>query len=123
MEAVSQRIEGELIAINGKLLRGSYDRHSRQSTIHMVSAFSTENNLVLGQVKTEGKSNEITVIPAKGCLISIDAMGCQTETAQGIIDKGGDYLLALKGNQGKLFQAVKETLIEYIHVDKYGKNH
>lgn len=124
MEAVSQRSEGELIAIDGKVLRGSYDRGSRQSTIHMVSAFSTANNLVLGQVKTDVKSNEITATPKlielldiKGCLVSIDAMGCQTEIAQDIVDQGGDYLLAVKGNQATLSKAVQEALIEDINVD------
>ncbi len=83
MQATSERTDGELIAIDGKTLRSSYDRDSRQSTIHMVSAFAAENRLVLGQVKTDAKSNEITAIPEllalldiKGCLVSIDAMGC-----------------------------------------------
>ncbi len=90
MQATSERTDGELIAIDGKTLRSSYDRDSRQSTIHMVSAFAAENRLVLGQVKTDAKSNEITAIPEllalldiKGCLVSIDAMGCQTEIAAG----------------------------------------
>ena len=83
----------------------------------MVSAFASANGMVLGQVKTDAKSNEITAIPEllalldmTGCLISIDAMGCQTEIAAQIVDKGGDYLLAVKGNQETLHRAVREAL-------------
>lgn len=117
MQAVNSRAKGELIAIDGKVLRSSYNRDDRQSTIHMVSAFASANGIVLGQVKTDAKSNEITAIPEllalldmTGCLISIDAMGCQTEIAAQIVDKGGDYLLAVKGNQETLHRAVREAL-------------
>jgi len=117
MQAVSTSAKGELIAIDGKVLRSSYNRDDRQSTIHMVSAFASANGMVLGQVKTDAKSNEITAIPEllallnmTGCLISIDAMGCQTEIAGKIVDKGGDYLLAVKGNQETLHRAVREAL-------------
>ena len=119
MQATSERTDGELIAIDGKTLRSSYDRDSRQSTIHMVSAFAAKNRLVLGQVKTDAKSNEITAIPEllalldiKGCLVSIDAMGCQTEIASTIVKGGGDYLLAVKGNQPTLHNAVRAALVE-----------
>ncbi len=119
MQATSKRTNGELVAIDGKTLRSSYDRNSRQSTIHMVSAFAAQNRLVLGQVKTDAKSNEITAIPEllalldiKGCLVSIDAMGCQTEIASTIVEGGGDYLLAVKGNQPSLHNAVREALAE-----------
>lgn len=117
MQAVSEQTDGQLIAIDGKVLRSSYNRDDRQSTIHMVSAFATANGVVLGQFKTNAKSNEITAIPEllkalelTGCLVSIDAMGCQTEIANTIINKGGDYLLAVKGNQSKLHGAVKSKL-------------
>jgi predicted transposase YbfD/YdcC len=117
MQAVNSRAKGELIAIDGKVLRSSYNRDDRQSTIHMVSAFASANGMVLGQVKTDAKSNEITAIPEllalldmSGCLISIDAMGCQTEIAAQIVDKGGDYLLAVKGNQETLHRAVREAM-------------
>lgn len=117
MKSVTELSDGELIAIDGKRLCGSYNREDRQSAIHMVNAFATENNVVLGQVKTQSKSNEVTAIPAllqlldiKGCLISIDAMGCQTAIAEQIVDSGGDYLLALKGNQKDLFDAVRKAL-------------
>ena len=119
MKATSKRTDGELIAIDGKTLRSSYDRDSRQSTIHMVSAFAAHNRLVLSQVKTDAKSNEITAIPellaildVKGCLVSIDAMGCQTAIASNIIKGGGDYLLAVKGNQPTLHHAVQAALDE-----------
>ncbi|MCF1439746.1 MAG: ISAs1 family transposase, partial [Shewanella sp.] len=114
MQAVSEHTNGQLIAIDGKVLRSSYNREDRKSTIHMVSAFATANGVVMGQIKTDAKSNEITAIPElldilelKGCLITIDAMGCQTEIANKIIVKGGNYLLAVKGNQEKLMKAVQ----------------
>ena len=124
MQAVSLRTEGELIAIDGKVLRGSYDRDSRQSTIHMVSAFATANSLVLGQLKTDAKSNEITAIPEliklldiNGCLVSIDAIACQKDIAATIVANGGDYLLAVKGNQETLAKAVRAELAEYTAAD------
>ncbi len=114
MRSLSGVFEG-LVAIDGKTLRRSHDRSSNRSAIHMVSAWASENSLVLGQVKTDEKSNEITAIPEllralaiKGCLVSIDAMGCQTAIAKQIIEQGGDYLLALKGNQGNLAEEVEE---------------
>ena len=117
MQSVAELSEGKLIAIDGKRLRSSYNRDDRKSTIHMVNAFATENSLVLGQLKTEGKSNEITAIPEllsllniKDSLVSIDAMGCQTEIADKIVEKEGDYLLAVKKNQELLYDAVKEEL-------------
>jgi predicted transposase YbfD/YdcC len=103
-----------LVAIDGKTLRRSHDRRSGKAAIHMVSAWASENSFVLGQVKTEEKSNEITAIPellrvlsVKGCLVSIDAMGCQKAIAKQIVEQGGDYLLALKGNQSNLADEVE----------------
>lgn len=100
---------GEVIAIDGKTARGSYNKSKAKGAIHMVNAFATRNGMSIGQVKVNAKSNEITAIPEllelldiKGCLITIDAMGCQKKIAQKIVDKGADYLLAVKGNQGKL---------------------
>ncbi len=122
MQSVAELSDGKLIAIDGKRLRGSYNRDDRKSTIHMVNAFATENSLVLGQLKTESKSNEITAIPElitlldiKGCLVSIDAMGCQTEIANKIVEKEGDYLLAVKKNQASLYEAVKLQLSSKIN--------
>lgn len=103
-----------LVAIDGKTLRRSHDRRSGKAAIHMVSAWASENSFVLGQVKTEEKSNEITAIPellrvlsVKGCLVTIDAMGCQKAIAKQIVEQGGDYLLALKGNQSNLADEVE----------------
>ncbi|MDD2468718.1 MAG: ISAs1 family transposase [Desulfobulbus sp.] len=107
-------VDGEVIPIDGKTLRRSYDTGSGKTAIHMVSAWAAENRLVLGQVKTEEKSNEITAIPEllklleiKGCIVTIDAMGCQKKIAAQIIQQGGDYVLGLKGNQGSLLEAVE----------------
>jgi predicted transposase YbfD/YdcC len=108
--AISQLTTGQIIAIDGKRLRRSYDGRLGKAAIHMVSAWASENRLVLGQVKTDEKSNEITAIPEllkvlalKGCIVTIDAMGCQTEIAKLIIEAEGDYVLALKGNQETLY--------------------
>jgi len=97
------------IAVDGQTHRGSYDRATGQKPVHMVSALACESGLVLGQQKTDVKSNEITALPEllqllylKGALVSIDAMGCQTKIAKTILDKGGDYLFGLKGNQSTL---------------------
>ncbi|CAM2888470.1 Transposase IS4 family protein [Vibrio rarus] len=114
MAAVHTLTDGQVVAIDGKTLRGSYNRDDRSSTIHMISAYSSSNNLVFGQLKTEQKSNEITAIPElirlldiKGALVTIDAMACQTEIAKTIIQQGGDYLLAVKSNQSTLRKAVE----------------
>ena len=109
MEAVAEVTEGELLNIDGKTLRGAKEAGNSRSLIHMVSVWSASQHLVLGQQKVSEKSNEITAIPGllrllaiRGCLVSIDAMGCQTEIAKVIIEQGADYVLALKGNQGDL---------------------
>ncbi|MGZ4997481.1 MAG: ISAs1 family transposase, partial [Methylobacter sp.] len=106
--------EGEVIAIDGKCLRRSVDRASKKAAIHMVSAWAQHNNLVLGQVKVDDKSNEITAIPKllsrldiAGAVITIDAMGCQKKIAEQIKRQGGDYVFSLKGNQGNLHDDVK----------------
>lgn len=105
---------GQIIAIDGKTLRRSYDKNSAKAAIHMVSAWASENRLILGQIKTEEKSNEITAIPEllslleiQGCIVTIDAMGTQKEIASRIINKGGDYVPALRGNQKNLYEDVK----------------
>ena len=114
-QSVAHLTQGEIISIDGKAIRGSKDT-SKKSMVHLVSAWASANNVVLGQQKVDGKSNEITAIPQllevlvlNGCIITIDAMGCQKEIASGIIDKGADYILALKGNQGTLLQEVEES--------------
>lgn len=106
---------GEIIPIDGKTIRGSYDRNQGQSALHLISAWASEHSLVLAQVKVEDKSNEITAIPAlfellniTGAIITIDAMGTQTEIAKQIIAKKADYVLALKANHPTLYSQVKE---------------
>jgi predicted transposase YbfD/YdcC len=111
---IKQNIEREVIAIDGKTARGTFNAETGKS-LHIVSAWATANRLVFGQVKTEEKSNEITAIPAlldkialEGSIVSIDAMGCQHEIADKIVTKKADYLFSLKGNQGNLHEDVKE---------------
>ena len=113
IHAVAIKTQGQVVPIDGKTLRRSHDRRHGQSAIHMVSAWASENRLVLGQLKTEAKSNEITAIPEllqvldiSGCIITIDAMGCQKNIAEMIIKKEADYVLALKANQENLFKEV-----------------
>lgn len=107
--------EGEVVAIDGKTLRQSYDSADGKAAIHVVSAWATANRLVLGQRKVDAKSNEITAIPQLlkllelgGCIVTIDAMGCQKQIAKQIIDRNADYVLALKDNQGNLFADVQQ---------------
>lgn len=113
IQAVSEVTKGQVIAIDGKRLRRSQDKRHGKAAIHMVSAWASSNRLTLGQRKVDDKSNEITAIPEllqvleiAGCIVTIDAMGCQTEIAKTIIEKEADYLLALKENQGNLYADV-----------------
>lgn len=113
--AVTEETGGDVIAIDGKTAKGSRDRKNNRNPLHMVSAWACNNRLVLGQEATDEKSNEITAIPKllallelKGCIVTIDAMGCQRDIAEQIIDQEGDYVLGLKGNQGHLHEAVKD---------------
>lgn len=115
VQALSVQTSGQVVAIDGKTLRHSYDRGSDRAAIHMISAWAQANRLILGQLKTEAKSNEITAIPEllnvlalEGCIVTIDAMGCQTEIAAQLVDQGAEYVLALKGNQGIVHQQVAE---------------
>ncbi|WP_346293798.1 ISAs1 family transposase [Sphaerothrix gracilis] len=119
IEAIAQLSEGEVVAIDGKSVRRSYDRGKGKGAIHMVSAWASENRLVLAQLKVDSKSNEITAIPQllkvldlKGCIVTLDAMGAQTAIAQQIVAQGADYILSLKGNQGHLHEDV-EQLFEW----------
>jgi predicted transposase YbfD/YdcC len=107
--------EKEVISIDGKTICGSRD-NKKNSVVHMVSAWAGENNIVLGQVKVDDKSNEITAIPElldllllKGCIVTIDAMGCQKNIASAIIEQNADYILALKGNQGNLLEQTEDS--------------
>lgn len=115
VETLVTKMGGEIIPIDGKTIRGSYDRNQGKSALHVISAWSSEQSLVLAQMKVEEKSNEITAIPAllelldiTGSIITIDAMGTQTEIAKQIIDKKGDYVLALKANHPTLYSQVTE---------------
>ena len=109
----------EVIAIDGKTARRSFEKKAGKAAIHMVSAFAARQRLVLGQVKVAEKSNEIVAIPKlldmlaiEGAVVTIDAMGCQRDIAQKILDKGGDYVLALKGNQNSLHDDIKLFVTE-----------
>ncbi|GHO48425.1 ISAs1 family transposase [Ktedonospora formicarum] len=115
VQGISQTVKG-VIAIDGKTLRRSHDQAAGKKALHLVSAWAVENRLVLAQLATEEKSNEMTAIPLlleqlalKGCIVTIDAMGTQTKIAEQIIEQGGDYALALKDNHGDLFDEVKAT--------------
>ncbi len=111
--AVNDMIPGQIINIDGKQLRGSKDSLLGKRAISMLSAWATENELVLGQRKVDEKSNEITAIPEllklleiSGCIVTIDAMGTQTDIAQTIIDAEADYVLSVKENQGRLYEDI-----------------
>ncbi|MBA3789586.1 ISAs1 family transposase [Patescibacteria group bacterium] len=111
---VVEQTGAQVIPIDGKCVKGSYDRNKKQSALHVVSAWASSHRLMLGQVKVENKTNEIKAIPAllelleiTGCIITIDAMGTQTEIARQIIAKGADYILSLKANHPTLCAQVK----------------
>ncbi|MHB0879061.1 MAG: ISAs1 family transposase [Anaerolineae bacterium] len=115
VQAVQEATQGQVVAIDGKSVRGSRDTVLGRNAIHMVSAWASDNHLVLGQVKVDGKSNEITAIPellrvldVAGCIVTIDAMGTQKAIAQQIVDKQADYVLAVKANQGQLHEATAD---------------
>ncbi|MBI1802415.1 MAG: ISAs1 family transposase [Chloroflexi bacterium] len=115
VQAISDLTQGQVIAIDGKTLRRSHDREQGQAAIHMVSAWATANRLVLGQLKVDQKSNEITAVPTllrllaiEGCIVRLDALGCQSEIAQTIVDQHADYVLAVKENQEQLYHDLKD---------------
>jgi predicted transposase YbfD/YdcC len=115
------------VSIDGKAQRGTAKKGEPHSFVHIVSAWATTHNLTLGQLKVDGKSNEITAIPqlldmidVEGATITIDAMGCQTAIAEKIVDKGGDYVLALKGNQGHLSDEVENYFSQAEKIDFEG---
>jgi predicted transposase YbfD/YdcC len=119
VKALRQVTRGQVISIDGKQMRGSHDRSQGKRAIYMVSAWAEQNHLVLGQRKVAEKSNEITAIPEllrllaiKGCIVTVDAIGTQTKIARQIIAAEGDYLLAVKHNQGKLYRDL-EMLFSY----------
>jgi len=115
---------GQVVAIDGKTLRQSFDKADAKSAIHMVSAWATANHISLGQVVVDQKSNEITAIPkllelldVSGCLVTIDAMGCQAEIAGQIIEGKADYVLAVKANQPTLHGGIVEYFLDHMEDD------
>jgi predicted transposase YbfD/YdcC len=135
VKAVEKVTSGQVIALDGKQLRGSLDGYAGKGAIYMVNAWASANHVAIGQRKVDQKSNEITAIPEllamleiAGCIITIDAIGCQTEIAEQIIEKEADYVLALKGNQGHLFADMSELFAlclqeegPYTPIDDYHK--
>ncbi len=114
IEAVEERTQGEIIALDGKQLRRSHDKKLGKKAIYMVSAWASENSLVLGQRKVDDRSNEITAIPplldmldVSGCIVTTDAMGCQTTIAEKVIDNDANYVFVVKENQGRLLEAIQ----------------
>ena len=133
IQAVQENIP-ELISIDGKTIRRSFDRTKNKSAIHMISAFASSSRIVLGQSKVNNKTNEITAIPKlldllliKGAIITIDAMGCQKTIAKKIIDKQAHYIFGLKGNQGNLLENVEtyfeDTKNTYDYFEEADKGH
>ena len=112
--AVEERTEGEIIALDGKQLRRSHDKAEGKKAIYMVSAWASENSLVLGQQKVDDRSNEITAVPqllemleVSGCIVTTDAMNCQVETAKKVIENDADYVFVVKDNQPRLLEAIQ----------------
>jgi|tagenome__1003787_1003787.scaffolds.fasta_scaffold20665122_1 predicted transposase YbfD/YdcC len=125
IQAVAKVTEGSIISIDGKRMCNSGEGGSK-AIIHMVSAWSSANNMVLAQQKVDDKSNEITAIPAlldildiKGCLVTIDAMGCQHDIAKKIVSKEADYVLAVKNNQEHLYDDLQEAFEQDKHVSSH----
>ena len=124
IRAVQEVTEGRLVALDGKTVRGSADHETGRAAIHMVSAWATENQLSLGPVVVDEKSNEITAIPEllgvleiSGALVTVDAMGCQKEIAARIREKKADYVLAVKPNQPTLYEQVEGAISEALEQD------
>ncbi len=122
IQTVAQRTNGQIMPIDGKTLRHSYTPGDPKSAIHMVSAWATHNRLVLAQVKVDDKSNEITAIPAllellaiAGCIVTIDAMGCQKTIISAIRAKEADYVIAVKGNQPHLLEDIQQIFQSILH--------
>ncbi len=115
---IHEQTAGEIIAIDGKTARGSRDKKHDKNLLHMVSAWVAANRIVLGQEVTAEKSNEITAIPnllelleIRGCIVTIDAIGCQPDIAAKIVEKGADHVWGLKGNQGSMHEATEDLFV------------
>ena len=120
IRSLSQRTQGEVVAIDGKTLRRSFDRAAGHAALHLISAWACQNRLVLGQLKTDEHSNEITAIPqllhlldVTGCLVTIDAIGTQRQIAAALTTAGADYVLALKANHATAFEEVRLFLDDW----------
>ena len=116
VRSLASALGRQVVAVDGKAARGSHDHDRETAPLHLVSAWADEARLVLGQRRVDARSNEITAIPElletlvlDGCIVTLDALGCQKQIARTIRDRGGDYVLALKGNQPQLHEAVAET--------------
>jgi predicted transposase YbfD/YdcC len=119
VQSIRAHIQGEVVSIDGKTARRTHDRYHGKSALHMVSAWASENRMVLGQVKSDEKSNEITAIPEllkllelQGCIVTIDAIGCQKEIAKQIRHKKADYVLAVKANRPQLLSEIESCFEE-----------
>ena len=125
VETLQEQMKGQVIAVDGKTLRHSFESASGQQSIHMVSAWASSSRLVLAQAKVDAKSNEITAVPAllslldlSGCIVTADAMSCQRAIAAQIVQQGGDYVLALRGNQETLHDDVRR-FFEYAAAHRF----
>ncbi len=127
---VGQAVPGEVVAMDGKQMRGAKDIAAGKDGLYMVSAWAVEHGIVLGQRKVDEKSNEIKAIPElldvlalEGCIVTIDAMGCQTEIAEKIISQHADYMLAVKGNQGTLAEDIADLFAGFEQAAWHEVNH
>lgn len=125
VQSINKRLDGEVVSIDGKTMRGSKGKDGK-SAVHIVSAWASENEAILGQLKVDQKTNEITAIPEllevlllKGCTITIDAMGCHKKIAKKIIDKEAGYVLAVKDNQKELHQNIKDSFRFLKSIDQF----
>jgi len=124
MKEICQSGGFRVIALDGKTMRGSGDKQTGRKSLHIVSAWTSENNMILGQVKTNEKSNEITAIPellelldVQGAVVTIDAMGTQKQIAEIIIRKKADYVLSVKGNQPTMYEDIRTYFEEGLKTD------
>ena len=124
LTALHKSSDGRLIAIDGKTLRQSFDKATNKSALHLVSAWAVSSKISLGQVAVAEKSNEITAIPElldllelSGALVTIDAMGCQTEIARKIVAAEADYILAVKANQPTLYEGIQDSFLAQMNDD------
>ena len=128
LAALSERVQG-VVAVDGKTARRSFDRQQGRAPLHLISAWACETRLVLGQLRVDGKSNEIPAVPEllallalPGCIVTADAMHAQKATAQAILEGGGDYVLALKANRPALFEDVRLLLDDLAGLRRFALN-